>query len=43
MGWWDKVLKYKDVNLFSGIGLYMADLSVNTYGWKTDDNEYIIN
>ena len=39
MGWWDKVLKYKDVNLFSGIGLYMADLSVNTYGWKTDDNE----
>ncbi len=39
MGWWDKVLKYKDVNLYSGIGLYMADLSVNTYGWKTDDNE----
>ena len=36
MGWWDKVLKYKKVNLYSGIGLYMADLAGNTYSWKTD-------
>ena len=43
MVWWDKVLKYKDVNLYSGLGLYMADLQVNTYGWKTDQYElYII-
>ena len=39
MGWWDKVLKYKKVNLYSGIGLYMADLTVNTYSWQTDFNE----
>ena len=39
MGWWDKVLKYKKVNLYSGIGLYMADLTVNTYNWQTDMNE----
>ena len=36
MGWWDKVLKYKSVNLYSGIGLYQADLSGNTHSWKTD-------
>ena len=36
MGWWDQVLKYKNVNLYSGIGLYMADISGNTYSWKTD-------
>jgi uncharacterized lipoprotein YddW (UPF0748 family) len=39
MGWWDKVLKYKNVNLYSGIGLYMADLTFNTYGWQKDLNE----
>ena len=39
MGWWDKVVKYKKTNLFSGVGLYMADLSGNTYGWKTNVNE----
>src|SRR5690606_31273879 len=36
MGWWEKVVKYLDVNLYSGIGLYMADESTNTYNWKTD-------
>jgi uncharacterized lipoprotein YddW (UPF0748 family) len=36
MGWWNKVLKYKNVNLYSGIGLYMSDLDKNTYSWKTD-------
>lgn len=39
MSWWDKVIKYKRVNLFSGIGLYMADSDYNTYGWKTNENE----
>ena len=39
MGWWDKVLKYKNVSLYSGIGLYMANLNGNTYSWKTDYEE----
>ena len=39
MGWWDKVLLYKKVNLFSGIGLYMSDLTGNTYGWQKNTNE----
>ena len=39
MDWWNKALEYKNVNLFSGIGLYMADSNGNTYGWKTNDNE----
>ena len=39
MGWWDQVLKYKKVNLYSGIGLYMADYDGNTYSWQTDDEE----
>ena len=40
MSWWDKVFEYKNnVNLYSGIGLYMADSSVNTYGWKTNEKE----
>ncbi|PII04060.1 glycoside hydrolase family 10 protein [Acholeplasma laidlawii] len=36
MGWWEKVVKYLDVNLYSGIGLYMADESTNTFNWKDD-------
>ena len=39
MDWWDKVLEYKRVNLFSGIGLYMADSEGKVYGWKDNDNE----
>ena len=39
MGWWNKVVEYKKVNLFSGVGLYMADLSGNTYGWQNNENE----
>ena len=39
MGWWNKVVKYKNVNLYSGLGLYMADLSGKTYGWQTNDHE----
>ena len=40
MVWWDKVLKYKKVNLYSGLGLYMSDEDGNTYNWKTDYNEF---
>ena len=36
MDWWDKVLKYKKVNLYSGIGLYMSDLNIDTYSWQSD-------
>lgn len=39
MEWWNKVVENKNVNLFSGIGLYQADLSSNTHGWKNDENE----
>ena len=40
MDWWDKVLKYKNVNLYSGIGLYMSNEKGNTYNWQTDYNEF---
>ena len=36
MDWWDKVLKYKKVNLYSGIGLYIADQGSKKYSWETD-------
>ena len=39
MGWWNQVVKNKNVNLYSGIGLYMADSSGNTYTWQTDEYE----
>lgn len=39
MGWWDKVVKNLNVNLYSGIGLYMADSESNTYDWKTNTSE----
>lgn len=41
MGWWDKVVKYKNVNLYSGLGLYMADESSNTRNWQTDPDELL--
>ena len=40
MGWWDKVVKYKDVNLYAGIGAYMALDGSSSDSWKTNtDNE----
>ena len=43
MDWWNSVLEYKKINSYSGIGLYMSDLTgkaVNdAYAWKTNDNE----
>jgi len=34
MDWWDKALRYKDVNVYSGMGLYMSDKTVNK-SWST--------
>ncbi len=37
MSWWDKVVAKKKVNLYSGMGIYMAH-SKTTYSWA--ENEY---
>ncbi|HHU21733.1 MAG TPA: family 10 glycosylhydrolase [Acholeplasma sp.] len=40
MSWWNKVVKYKDVNLYAGIGAYMALDGSSNDSWKTNtDNE----
>jgi len=39
MDWWNMVVKYKNVNLYSGMGLYMAYETSNTYGWIKNENE----
>ena len=39
MDWWDKVLKYKKVNLYSGLGLFFSDEKYNTYNWQKDEFE----
>src|SRR5690554_3900120 len=36
--WWNKVFKNLDVNLYSGIGVYMANNS-GTFNWANDPNE----
>lgn len=41
MGWWNDVNQYLDVNIYSGIGVYMANSSYQTYNWKSDPNEFI--
>lgn len=41
MDWWNMVVKYKNVNLYSGMGVYMANESSNTYGWKSNVDEAI--
>lgn len=38
MGWWNKVVKNLDVNLYSGIGLYMGE-TVTSTKWYTDTDE----
>ena len=38
MGWWDKVAKNLDVNLYSGIGVYQAD-ELNRFAWMDDPTE----
>ena len=41
MDWWNKVVKYKKVDIYSGHGLYMAD-GTKTYGWSNNKNELSI-
>ncbi|HHU55348.1 MAG TPA: family 10 glycosylhydrolase [Acholeplasmataceae bacterium] len=36
--WWAKVVKYKDVNLYIGMGLYMSE-NDKSYSWYTDKYE----
>ncbi|MGI6710529.1 MAG: family 10 glycosylhydrolase [Bacilli bacterium] len=37
MDWWAKAVAYKKVNLYSGMGLYMADSTASTYSWQATD------
>lgn len=37
--WWAKVVKYKKVNLYTGMGIYMRYNTGNTYSWQTNDYE----
>lgn len=39
MDWWNAAVKYKNVNLYSGIGLYMANESGSNYSWASNPNE----
>lgn len=39
MDWWVKVVKNKDVNLYSGMGLYLAGAAGSTYSWYNNPNE----
>lgn len=39
--WWDKVVKYKDVNLYSGIGLHQNGSSASSvYSWSSYTEAY---
>lgn len=38
MDWWNMVVKHSDVNLYSGMGLYMA-IGTGSYGWLTNEDE----
>ena len=38
MEWWSKIVKYKNVKLYSGIGLYQKG-GLDKYGWTTNDSE----
>ena len=38
MEWWSKVVKYKDVKCYSGIGLYQKGGN-DKYGWTSNDKE----
>lgn len=39
MSWWNKVCKYKKVNLYSGMGIYMSETVGSNYSWGFDPNE----
>ena len=38
MDWWDEVCSYKNVNVYSGMGLYLHDSS-GGYGWYNNQKE----
>ena len=38
MDWWDEVCSYKNVNVYSGMGLYLHDSS-GGYGWYSNSKE----
>ena len=38
--WWDNIVKYKNVKLYSGIGIYMANGGGN-YSWGTNTSELL--
>ncbi|HHU55122.1 MAG TPA: family 10 glycosylhydrolase [Acholeplasmataceae bacterium] len=40
LDWWAKVVKYKDVKLYSGLGIYKAADASNTDSWKTNPYEF---
>lgn len=42
MGWWDKVVRYLDVNLYLGIGFYFVDVGIvlNVYLWCDNLEEF---
>lgn len=37
--WWDAIVKYKKVNLYSGMGIYMSAEAGKYYSWGSDSNE----
>ena len=39
MGWWDKAMKYLKCNLYSGMGIYMAESPGSNYSWGFDPYE----
>ena len=39
MGWWNKVVAKKKVNLYSGMGIYMSETPGKNYSWGFDPNE----
>ena len=39
MDWWSAVVKYKNVNLYSGMGLYMINEST-PYSWSSNNEAY---
>ena len=40
MDWWSAIVRYKNVKLYSGIGIYMADGGGN-YSWGTNTGELL--
>ena len=37
--WWDAIHKYKKVNLYSGMGIYMSENPGSNYSWGKDPEE----